>query len=209
MKIAVIGSNGRVGSLIVKEALKRGLNVTAIARRENKSEAAHYINKDLFDLTTKDLESFDVVVDAFGVFDPTKAYLHMTSLEHLCDIMSHQKKRLIVVGGAGSLYMDKTHTTQLIDTSNFPEQYKPVASNMSKALTELRKRSDVEWTYISPAADFVFDGKVTGKYVLRGEEFATNAEGKSEISYGDYAIGFVDEIVSGKHIQQRISLTSE
>ena len=79
---------------------------------------------------------------------------HSTSLKHLCDILSGKPNRLLVVGGAGSLYVDPEHTIRLMDTKDFPDAFKPVASSMAKALDELRKRNDVRWTYISPAADF-------------------------------------------------------
>ena len=77
---------------------------------------------------------------------------------------------------------------------------------MAKALTELRKRSDVKWTYISPAGDFQADGERTGKYILGGEELTLNSRGESIISYADYAIAMVDEAVNGGHDQQRISV---
>lgn len=79
---------------------------------------------------------------------------------------------------------------------------------MAKALAELRQRSDVRWTYLSPAADFQADGARTGSYILGGEELTLNAKGESVISYADYAIAMVDEAVSGNHIQQRISVVS-
>ncbi len=77
---------------------------------------------------------------------------------------------------------------------------------MAKALGELRSRSDVKWTYISPAVDFQPDGEKTGKYILGGEELTLNERGESIISYADYAIAMVDEIEKGGHIQQRISV---
>ena len=77
---------------------------------------------------------------------------------------------------------------------------------MAKALSELRENKDVKWTYISPAAEFVADGERTGEYILAGKEFTLNSKGESVISYADYAIAFVDEAVSGNHIQERISV---
>ena len=68
MKVAVVCANGRVGTLVVKEAVERGLDVTAVVREENKTAAKNVIRKDLFDLTASDLEGFDVVVDAFGAW---------------------------------------------------------------------------------------------------------------------------------------------
>lgn len=112
------------------------------------------------DLTKDDLKDFDVVVDAFGVWDPAKMYLHSVTLNHLADILSGSSTRLLVVGGAGSLYTDKTHTMKLSETPDFPKEYLPVANGMGKALDELRKRNDVKWTYISPAAVFDPEGSV-------------------------------------------------
>lgn len=206
MRIAVIGANGKAGGLIVSEAVKRGAEVTAVVRSENKSEAQQVIQKNIMDLTKADLKEFDVVVNAFGVWDPDKMYLHSAVLNYLSDLLSGSTTHLLVVGGAGSLYTDKTHTMMLSDTPDFPEDYKPVADAMKKSLNELRKRNDVVWTYISPAAEFDAAGARTGRYLLAGEEFTTNAEGKSYISYADYAIAMVDEAEKGNHKNQRISV---
>lgn len=206
MKIAVVCANGKAGQLIVKEALGRGLDVTAVVRGENRTEASQVIQKDLYDLTAADLKGFDVVVDAFGAWTEDTLPQHSTSLKHLCDILSGTDVRLLVVGGAGSLYVNPEHTAQVMDGPDFPDVFKPLASNMGKALAELRERSDVKWTYISPAGDFQAEGERTGKYILGGEELTLNGRGESVISYADYAIAMVDEAVSGGHIRQRISV---
>lgn len=206
MKIGVIAANGKEGRLIVKEALDRGMDVTAIVRSANKTEAKQVIRKDIMDLTKDDLKGFDVVVDAFGVWDETKMNLHSVTLNHLADILSGTSTRLLVVGGAGSLYTDKTHSLKISETPDFPKEYLPVANGMGKALDELRKRNDVKWTYMSPAAEFDAEGKRTGSYVLAGEEFTTNEKGGSYISYADYAIAMVDEAEKGNHVGERISV---
>lgn len=121
MKIAVICANGKEGRLIVKEALDRGLDVTAVVRGDNKSAAA----------------------------------------------------------------------------------------SMAAALDDLRSRDDVNWTYISPAGDFQPDGPRTGKYLLGGEELLLNSRGESAVSYRDYAIALVDELISGAHPKSRISVVSQ
>lgn len=77
---------------------------------------------------------------------------------------------------------------------------------MAKALGELRQRKDVKWTYISPAGDFQAEGERTGEYILGGEELTLNSKGESVISYADYAIAMVNEIVGRSHIQERISV---
>ena len=209
MKVAVVSANGKAGKLIVQEAVERGLDVTAIVRGENKTVAKKALVKDLFDLTAQDLAEFDVVVDAFGAWTPETLPQHSTSLKHLCDLLSGTKIRLLVVGGAGSLYVNAEHTAQVMDGADFPEMFKPLASNMGKALDELRARTDVQWTYISPAGDFQADGARTGAYLLGGEELMLNSKGQSVISYADYAIAMVDEVVKGNHLQQRISVAAE
>lgn len=209
MKIAVICANGKAGKLIVKEAAERGLDVTAVVRGENQSGARQVLQKDLFDLTASDLVDFDVVIDAFGAWAPETLSQHSTTLKHLCDLLSGKETRLLVVGGAGSLYINADYTSQVMDGADFPDIFKPLASNMGKALEELRTRNDVKWTYISPAGDFQADGARTGKYILGGEELILNSKGESVISYADYAIAMVDEAVNGNHLQQRISVVAE
>lgn len=209
MKLAVICANGKAGQLIVKEAVERGMDVTAVVRGENKTVAENAVIKDLFDLTPEDLKGFDAVVDAFGAWTPDVFPQHSTSLKHLCDILSGTDTHLLVVGGAGSLYINSEHTVQVMDGPDFPDMFKPLAAAQGKALEELRTRNDVKWTFISPAGDFRADGERTGKYILGGEELVLNSKGESVISYADYAIAMVDEIISGNHVQQRISVVAE
>ena len=109
MRIAVICANGKAGKWIVKEAADRGLDVTAVVRGENTSAAQKVLKKDLFDLTAADLKEFDVVIDAFGAWTEETLPLHSTSLAHLCDVLSGTDTRLLVVGGAGSLYVKWTY----------------------------------------------------------------------------------------------------
>ena len=209
MKIAVVCANGKAGKLITNEAVERGLDVTAVVRGKNKTNAKQVISKDLFDLTKEDLACFDVVIDAFGAWTPDVLPQHSTSLKHLCDILSNTDTRLLVVGGAGSLYVNPEHTMQVMDTPEFPEMFKPLAQAQGKALEELRERKDVKWTFISPAGDFQAEGAKTGKYILAGEELTLNSKGESVISYADYAVAMIDEATKGNHIQQRISVVAE
>ena len=205
-RIAVVAANGKAGQLIVREAVERGNDVTAFVRSENRTVAENVVVKDIMDLTPKDLVGFDAVVDAFGAWTPETLPQHSTTLAHLCDILSGTGTRLLVVGGAGSLYVNPEHTMTVSETPDFPEIFKPLASAMAEALSDLRERDDVRWTYISPAGDFQAEGERTGEYILAGEELTLNDRNESIISYADYAIAMVDEIESGDHIQQRISV---
>lgn len=206
MKVAVICSNGKVGKLVVKEALAAGFEVTGFARGENKSEAKKYVQKDIFDITKQDLTGFDVIVDAFGAWTEPELPNHGKSLAHLCGLLSGTKTRLLIVGGAGSLYTNKEHTARVMEGANFPDIFKPLANAMGSALDDLRKRNDVQWTYISPAADFQADAPKTGKWLWAGEELTLNTRSESIISYADYAAALVEEIAKGGNIQKRISV---
>lgn len=206
MKIAVVCANGKAGKLIVQEAVNRGLDVTAVVRGENRTAAQKVLTRDLFDLTRADLEGFDIVIDAFGAWTEDTLPQHSTSLKHLCDVLSGTSTRLLVVGGAGSLYVNPEHTAVVCDGPDFPPQFLPLAKAQGKALEELRKRNDVQWTFISPAGDFQAEGERTGEYILGGEELTLNSRGESIISYADYAIAMIDEAVQGDHIQKRISV---
>lgn len=209
MKIAVVCANGKEGQLITKEAINRGFDVTVVVRGENKSEATKAIVKDLFDLTKEDLSGFDAVVDACGAWTPETLDAIPNAVKKLCELLKGTDTRLLIVGGAGSLYVNKEHTLTVADGKDFPDAFKPLAAVHQTALDYLRGVKDVKWTYISPAADFQADGEKTGKYILAGEDFTPNAKGESVISYADYAIAMVDEIEKGNHIGQRISVVKE
>lgn len=206
MKIAVVAANGKAGQLIVEEAVKRGHDVTAIVRSKNKTQAQHLLKKALFNLTKEDLAGYDVVATAFGAWTPETLPLHSKSIEHFNDLLAGTSTRFLVVGGAGSLYVDKEKKVRLVDTAEFPAEYKPLASAQADELDLLRTKKDLNWTFVSPAAEFIPDGARTGEYILAGDFFTVNEAGESKISYADYAIAFVDEIESGKYIQEQISV---
>ena len=207
-KVAIVCAAGKEGRLLVAEALSRGYEVTGIVRKESDAvdPAAKKVVKDLFDLTREDLAGYDVVIDAFGAWTPETLPRHRTSLRHLCDILSGTKVRLLVVGGAGSLYVNPEHTVQVKDLESFPDVFKPLANMQGAALDDLRKRSDVLWTFLSPAGDFVADGERTGEYLVGGEEYFVNDKGVSRISYADYAIAMIDEVERAAHIGERFSV---
>ena len=207
-KLAIVCAAGKQGRLLVDEAVSRGYDVTGFVRGSDKvaNPKAKTVVKDLFDLTREDLIGFDAVIDAFGAWTPETLPLHRTSLKHLCDVLSGTKVRLLVVGGAGSLYVNPEHTVQVKDLESFPAMFKPLADMQGAALDDLRKRSDVQWTFLSPAGDFVADGERTGEYLLGGEEYFVNDKGESRISYADYAIAMVDEIENANNIQKRFSV---
>ena len=205
--IAVVAADGRVARKVITEAVNRGWDVTAFGRKdENTGDAQTYVKKDILDLTREDLEGLDAVVDAFGAWTPETFHLHGETLQHLLDILAGTDVRLVYVGGAGSLYVNPEHTLQVYQTPDFPAEFVPLATAQVGTLAQIRPVKDVKWTYISPAGDFQADGERTGEYILAGEELTLNDRGESIISYADYAIALVDEIESGNHIHERISV---
>ncbi len=208
-KIAVVAANGRVANKVIEEALGRGFDVTAFGRKENNTKAGKYVKKDIFDLTADDLKGFDTVVDAAGAWTLETLHTIAQAAAYLSGLLRGSETRLVVVGGAGSLYVNKEHTSTVELQPGFPDIYKPVSAAHGLALALLRAEQDVKWTYISPAGDFQADGERTGKYILGGEELTLSSRGESVISYADYAIALVDEIEKGDHVGQRISVVRE
>lgn len=119
MKIAVVCANGKEGQLIVKEAIARGFDVTAFVRGENKSEAKKFVSKDAFTLNAADFADFDVVVDAFGAWTAETIPGIAKEMKVLGAALDGTKKRLVVVGGAGSLFVNKEHTLTVADGADF------------------------------------------------------------------------------------------
>ena len=211
MKIGIIGATGKAGNLIAKEASERGHEVTAIVRNAKKltGDGMAVLEKDVFDLKADDLQGFDIVVNAFGA-PAGQEHLHVDAGKVLIEAMqSATDTRLIVVGGAGSLFVDDAQTIRLIDTPEFPKEYVPTASNQGKNLEDLQNAKGIKWTFVSPAAYFNPEGKRTCSYQKGKDNLIVNAKGESYISYADFAIAVVDEIETPQHINERFTLVSD
>jgi putative NADH-flavin reductase len=208
MRIAVIGASGKAGSLVAGEAWSRGHEVTAIVRRANSVNLDRYglILRDLFDLREEDVEDFEVVVDAFNS-PPGQEYQHKTSLLHLIGIFEQiPQTRLLIVGGAGSLYTDASQTKLAV--SMIPEEYAAVPRHMLEGFRELQK-SKANWTFMSPAFFFDPNGPRTGRYTLGTDYLFNNRGGQSYLSFADAAVALVDEIEKPQFIGKRFTLVSD
>jgi putative NADH-flavin reductase len=161
------------------------------------------------ELTYDDVADADVVIDAFGTFTPESMPQYTVTLDYLSDLLSWKGKRLMVVGGAATLYTDASLKTRLLDTPDFPDAYKPVATAMAEAFNKLKTRKDVDWIFVSPPAFFNAEGERTGEYQLGGDVLIVNSKGESTGSYADYAIAMIDAAESDKYIRQRISVCSK
>lgn len=200
MKIAVLGASGRAGSRIVAEALRRGHEVTGIARDAGKLASAERLTLRNGDALSPGLAGLlrghDVVVSSMR-------FASIPAAAVLGAVKEAGVKRLIVVGGAGSL--EVAPGLQLIDTPQFPDAYRPEASAGRDFLNALRAETSLDWTFLSPSALFE-PGERTGKFRLGGDQLLADAAGQSRISMDDYAIALVDEIEAPKHVRQRFTV---
>lgn len=209
MKIAIIGANGKTGVNLVKEALKQGYDVTAIVRnKEYKNGDVKVVHKDIFELTKADLAGFDAVISAFGAFTDATFPLYKKVAVHLANLLSGSSTRLIIVGGAGTLLVDDKGTMAM-DTPGFPPEYMGVARAAAESFFELKTKSDVLWTYVSPAGDYDANGARTGKYVLGNDHVILNSQNESYISYADLAIAIIDELKNGAFVQKRFTAVGQ
>ena len=194
---------------MVQEALKQGHDVTAIVRnKEYKNSDVKVVYKDVFELTKADLAGFDAVISAFAAWTPETFGLHKKVAKHLADALSGTKTRLLVIGGAGTLYVDDKGTMAM-DTPDFPPEYMGVAKATAESFFELKGRSDVLWTYVSPAGDYDANGARTGKYVLGGDNLILNSKNESYISYADLALAVIDELKNGAFVQKRFTAVGQ
>jgi putative NADH-flavin reductase len=201
MKIAIIGATGNVGTRLVNEALERHHAVTGIARNLSKLTPRTGLSPTAGDVTKPDalvplLKGHDAIISAlrFTGVDP----------QQLIDLARRSGvKRYLVVGGAASLEIAPGQI--LLDAPNFPPAYKPEAAAGKAFLDALRNVKDLDWTYVSPSA-FFGPGERTGKFRLSDNSLLTAADGKSSISYEDYAVALLDEIEHPKHIRGRFTV---
>lgn len=210
MKIGIVGATGKSGSLILEEAVNRGHDVTAIVRNASKltNDNVKVIEKDVHDTTTEDFKGLDLVVNAFGAPLGEKD-AHVEAGRALINALAGTGTRLIVVGGAGSLYIDDSRTMTVIDTPNFPDIFKPTAGGQSENLKELEQTTNLKWTFISPSAEFDAEGKRTGTYETGTDVLLVNNREESYISYADFAIAVIDEAENKKHVNERFTVVAE
>jgi putative NADH-flavin reductase len=207
MKVALYGSTGKAGSRILKELVARGHQVTAIARNPAKLKSVAGVatqQDDLSDVnhTAEAIRGADAVVSAYAPPpDRTDEIVEVTRRQ-VEAVKRAGKPRLVVVGGAGGLNVAPGVT--LLDSGHLPEAYKAIAESHVRALNVL-EGSDVDWTYLAPAAYFE-PGERTGKFRLGTDELVANEKHESRISMEDYAIALVNELEKPEHKRQRFSV---
>jgi uncharacterized protein len=209
MKIALIGATGFIGSKILTEALNRGHQVTAIARHlDNLPQHANLIAK-TGDATNETQAAAlfagqDAVISSFAPRGEADQFAGF--IDSYKTIISAVKKagvkRLLVVGGAGSL---EVNGVQVVDGGSIPEAWKAGVLGLREVLYTLRKENDLDWTFLSPSA-MIEPGERTGKFRLGLDDLLVDAEGKSRISVDDYAVAMIDELEKPAHSRQRFTV---
>lgn len=199
MKVAVLGASGRAGSEITRELSARGHEVVAVARNPEKIAAGlgvTAVKGDASDVAAlaETIRGADAVISALH-FDVPAATL-------LGALKTAGVKRFLVTGGAGSLEVAPGLT--LIETPEFPAEWKPFAQPGVQFLKDLRGETEVDWTFFSPAA-VIEEGPRLGAFRLGGDQLVTDDKGESRISFADYAIAMVDELEQHRHPRARFT----
>lgn len=212
MKVTIIGATGFVGSSLVKEATDRGLEVTAIARDTTKitNPKVHKVAVDINNVNelSEALKDQDVVISAYNA-GWTNPNLYQDFLDGSKAIQQAVKQsgvnRLIVVGGAGSLYIDENK--QLVDSPDFPSEIKSGATAARDYLNILKSEKDIDWVYFSPAIEMSADVTTgrTGKYRLGKDHPVFDKNNVSTLSGEDVAVVLLDEAENPKHNQERFT----
>ncbi|MBB2916574.1 NAD(P)-dependent oxidoreductase [Cupriavidus alkaliphilus] len=201
MKIAIIGATGRVGTRLTDEAVRRGHQVTAIARQASRLPARAGVTSKDVDAT--DSAALSAALAGHDAVISTARFAQLNAQQVSTAVRQAGVPRLLVVGGAGSLHVGPG--VQLVDTPDFPDAYKAEALAGRDFLNALRSEQQIDWTFLSPSALFE-PGARTGHFRVGQEDLLSDAAGKSWISMEDYAIAMLDEIEQPAHSRQRFTV---
>lgn len=212
-KVVIIGASGFVGSALLKEALNRELEVTAVVRHpekikiENENLKVKKADVSSLEEVTEVCKGADAVISAFnpGWNNPN---IYKETIEVYLTIIDGVKKadihRFLMVGGAGSLFI--APGVRLMDSGEVPENLLPGVKALGDFYLDfLRKEKEVDWVFFSPAAD-MRPGVRSGRYRLGKDDMIVDAVGNSHISVEDYAAAMIDELEYPKHHQERFTI---
>ena len=207
MKVVLYGATGKAGSVILKELVDRGHSVVAAARTPEKVQKLKNVTAVQDDLsnpvkTASIVKGADAVVSAYGPPPDDTTQIIGATNRLVQGIEQAGGPRLIVVGGAGSLYVAPGVT--LRESGHLPKEWIPIVDAHFEVLRNL-KQSSIDWTYFSPAG-FFEPGERTGKFRLGKDDLITDAQGNSRISFADYAIALVDELENAQHRRARFTI---
>jgi putative NADH-flavin reductase len=211
MKIALIGATGFVGSKVLTDALQRGHQVTALVRHPARLAPQAGVTAVAVDVADAEqvaraAAGHDAVVSAFNAprGDPEFRTIYLNAARAILDgVKRSGVRRVLLVGGAGSLFV--APGVQLVDTPQFPAEYRTEAQAAREALNMIRDESTLDWSFVSPAP-ILAPGQRTGRFRLGGNEVLKNGDKPGNISVEDLAVAIVDELETPRHLRQRFTL---
>lgn len=212
MKLAIIGATGKSGQMILKNAVERRLDVTAIVRNPARlTLTVPYLQRDVLAITREDLAPFDVIISAFGNSNLNNRQEHVEVMNHYLDILNGSNKRLLTVGAASYLYTNEKHNQKFYDTTMMKLSGLRAGSLvLEQAYTTLRDHAaGFSWTVVAPAVTYSFDRTATGHYHTGRDVVQKNAHGKSIISYTDFAAAMIDEVENPQYLNQLMSVSED
>jgi len=201
MKISIIGVTGRAGSRIAAEALRRGHQVTGIARHPEQAGALAGVS--LIKADAAEPAQLAEVLRGHDAVISTARFQTVKATPLLAALNAAGVPRLLVVGGAASL--EVAPGAILLDSPSFPTEYRVEAEPGKQFLDDLRGETGIDWTFLSPSALFA-PGERTGQFRLGRDQLLSDAQGKSHISMEDYAIAMIDELEHPQHSRQRFTV---
>jgi putative NADH-flavin reductase len=200
-KIAIVGASGNVGTQLVVEALRRQHGVTAIAR--DPSKLGPHAGLELKSVDLHDAKSFEAALKGHDAVISSVRFEGLRSSAISEPVKAARVARLLVVGGAASLNVAPGQ--RLLDSPHFPAEYKAEAGAAAAFLEALRHERELDWTFVSPSAEFV-PGERTGTFRIGKDDLLTDAKGRSWISYQDFAIALLDELERPVHSRKRFTV---
>src|SRR5277367_5798126 len=201
MKIALIGATGNVGTRLISELTRRGYHVTTIARHPENLQGQASVSPVSGDVQNEN--ALATVLAGHDVVIHSVKFLSTNATKIIAATKAAKVPRLLVVGGAGSLEVSPGLT--LVNTPDFPAEYKPETLAGVEFLNVLRGEKELDWTFLSPCLFFV-PGERTGKFRLGKDQLLVGADGQSRISMEDFAIALVDELEQPKHPRDRFTV---
>jgi uncharacterized protein len=206
MNVVLFGASGMIGSRILHELMRRGHTVTAVVRNpENiKATGSRVVKGDITDEASVAAiaKGAEAVISAYAPPQAQPDLIVPATQSLLNGLKKGGVKRVIIVGGAGSL--EAAPGVPLVDMPNFPAEFKGIAL-AHRNLLPILKESDFDWSSLSPAA-LIQPGERTGKFRLGTTRLLSDAKGESRISAEDYAIALVDELENPKHLRQQFTV---
>ena len=211
--VVLIGASGFVGKAILNELLERGHKVTAVVRNPEKIDVENdNLIKVKADVSSAEnvaavADGFDTVISAYnpGWKNPNIAEDTLTVYPSILEgVKQAGVKRLLCVGGAGTLYAEPG--VMVMNTGALPEEIMPAVKALGDFyLNTLKNENNIDWVFFSPAG-IIEPGERTGKFRLGKDDLIVNDNGESKISVEDYAVAMVDELENEAHHKERFTI---